>query len=54
MVNEVARLWRNEEGATMVEYALMLAFIAIVCALAVSALGVKTGTVYSTASQGLP
>ena len=27
----ISRLWKDEEGATMVEYALMLALIAAVC-----------------------
>jgi pilus assembly protein Flp/PilA len=35
----VSRLWKDEEGATMVEYALMLALIAAVCVGIVYTLG---------------
>lgn len=38
------RLVTDEEGATMVEYALMLAFIALVCFAAVGTLGTTVST----------
>lgn len=38
------RLLRDERGATMVEYALMLVLIALVCFLAVQVLGTSTST----------
>ncbi len=38
----LGRLKKEERGATMVEYALMLGFIAAVCVAAVIALGVAT------------
>jgi len=34
----------DEEGATMVEYGLMLALIAVVCVAAVTVLGTNTST----------
>jgi Flp pilus assembly pilin Flp len=37
---------RSEEGATAVEYALMIAFIALVIVLAVTFLGEQTSSVY--------
>ena len=37
---------RDEEGATMVEYGLMLALIAIVCIIAVTAVGGNTNKVF--------
>ena len=40
-------LLRDEEGATMVEYALMLAFIAAVCVGAVTLLGTSTNSSFS-------
>ena len=40
------RLVSGDEGATMVEYALMIALIAIVCVAAVTLLGVNTNTVF--------
>ena len=39
MIQKIINFFKDEEGATMVEYALMLALIAIVCILAVTALG---------------
>lgn len=46
--------WHDEEGATMVEYALMLALIAIVCILVITALGTKVGQTFDGAQQQLP
>ncbi len=37
----------REEGATMVEYGLMVALIAVVCLLAVTALGVNISGVFN-------
>jgi len=54
MLTWLKSFWSDEEGATMVEYALMLALIAIVCILVVSALGQKTGTTFDTAQTSLP
>jgi pilus assembly protein Flp/PilA len=47
-------LYEDEEGATMVEYALLLALIAVVCILAVTNLGtaVKTKMNSSTTALG--
>jgi pilus assembly protein Flp/PilA len=39
MLNVIKRFVREEEGATMVEYGLMVALIAVVCILVVAALG---------------
>ncbi len=41
------RLIHDESGATMVEYGLMLALIAIVCVGAVTLLGTSTRAAYS-------
>lgn len=38
-MNGFARFWREEDGATSVEYALMVALIAVVIIVAVKALG---------------
>jgi pilus assembly protein Flp/PilA len=48
-----AKLIRGDEGATMVEYALMLAFIAIVCLAGVSALGKSGNSRYSSVASTL-
>jgi len=54
MLRWLKGLWRDEEGATMVEYALMLALIAIVCLLVVAALGQNVGLTFQGAEQALP
>jgi pilus assembly protein Flp/PilA len=38
----------DEEGATMVEYGLMVALIAVVCIVAVAALGTKTSSMFES------
>jgi pilus assembly protein Flp/PilA len=38
---------KNDEAATMVEYALMLALIAIVCIVAVTAIGTSANAVFT-------
>ena len=54
MLEKIKTLWHDEEGATMVEYALMLALIAIVCILVITALGQKTGATFDEAQTQLP
>lgn len=44
---------RNEEAATMVEYALMLALIAIVCIAAVEIIGTSARDVFTGAGTAL-
>ena len=40
----------DEDGATMVEYGLMVALIAVVCIAAVALLGTKTSSMFSAVS----
>jgi pilus assembly protein Flp/PilA len=40
---------RKEEGATLAEYALLLALIALVCVAAITALGTQISTMFSSA-----
>jgi len=54
MMRWIKSLWRDEEGATMVEYALMLALIAIVAILVVTVLGTKVAATFDSAQQQLP
>ncbi len=54
MLRWLKKLWRDEEGATMVEYALMLALIAIVSLLVVAALGQNVGTTFQGAERAIP
>jgi Flp pilus assembly pilin Flp len=35
----IRELWQDEEGATMVEYALVVALIALICVIGFSAVG---------------
>lgn len=54
MLNKVKALWRDEEGATMVEYALMLALIAVVCILVITALGGKVRDTFQNVDTAMP
>ena len=47
LTQSVRKLLGREEGATMVEYGLMVALIAVVCLLAVTALGVNIKAVFT-------
>lgn len=44
---------RDEEGATMVEYGLLLAFIAVVVGVAAGALGTQLAGAYTNVSNSL-
>jgi len=54
MITRMKALWHDEEGATMVEYALILALIAIVCIAVITALGTKVKNTFSGASNAMP
>ena len=43
MLDLIKRFVKEEEGATMVEYGLMVALIAVVCILVITALGSQVG-----------
>ncbi len=47
------RFWRDEEGASLVEYVLLVALIAAVCVGAVTTLGTNANTKLTTASNAL-
>lgn len=54
LVNRVKQLVRKEEeAATMVEYGLMLALIAIVCIVAVTLIGTNLNTMFTTIANAL-
>lgn len=48
MIKTLKSLLRDEEGATMVEYALMVALVAAVAVAAVTALGHNVSTVFNS------
>jgi pilus assembly protein Flp/PilA len=52
-MSTLRKLVRNEEGATMVEYALLVALIAVVVIGAVSLLGTGASTKLNTAAQSI-
>ena len=53
MFKKIINFFKDEEGATMVEYALMLSLIAIVCIATVTAIGVSADGVFSDADVAL-
>jgi pilus assembly protein Flp/PilA len=48
-----ARFGRNERGAALVEYALLLALIAVVCIVALTTLGGKASSKFVTIGNSL-
>ena len=48
-----ARFGRTERGASLVEYAFLVALIAIVCVLAITFVGTATSNHYSAAGSAL-
>ena len=48
-----ARFGRDEDGASLVEYALLVALIAIVCILAITFLGQRASTKFSGVGSSL-
>jgi pilus assembly protein Flp/PilA len=50
MLNLIKRFVREEEGATMVEYGLMVALIALVCIVAVGLLGTNLSGLFGKAA----
>lgn len=53
MFKKLVNFIKDEEGATMVEYALMLALIAIICIGAVQLIGQNANTTFSNAATQL-
>lgn len=45
---------KDEEGATMVEYGIMIALIAAVCVVIVTTLGTQIKAAFTTTSNALP
>jgi pilus assembly protein Flp/PilA len=53
MIERIKGLLKDEEGATMVEYALMLALIAVVCILIVTSLGNKVKNTFGATDNAM-
>ncbi len=54
LVNRVKAFWKDEEGATATEYAVMLALIIVICIGAISALGTKVSSTFADIESNLP
>ena len=52
-MEKVRNFFKDESGATMVEYGLMLALIAVVCIAAVKTVGTSASGVFNTANSSL-
>ena len=52
-MKKLVKFFREEEAATMVEYGLMLALIAIVCIVAVTSVGAAANTIFEACAAGL-
>ncbi|GAC1357899.1 MAG: hypothetical protein NVSMB31_18340 [Vulcanimicrobiaceae bacterium] len=51
MLNKFHALLIDDEGATMVEYGLIVALIAVVCIVAVTAIGTRLSSMFTTVSN---
>lgn len=47
------RFFREESGATMVEYAIMVALIAVICIIAVKAIGSKSNVAFENVETNI-
>ncbi len=52
-MKKLVKFFREEEAATMVEYGLMLALIAIVCIAAVTLVGSAANDIFNACAAGL-
>lgn len=52
-MNTIGRILRDDEGATMVEYGIMVALIAAVCIAVVSTLGQNVSNAFSTVNASI-
>ncbi len=53
MTKFMQQLWKDEDGATMVEYGLMVALIAVFCIVAVRALGVSVDGTFTAITAAM-
>ena len=51
MIGNLKAVIRDEEGATMVEYGLLVALIAVVCIAAVTLLGTNLSTLFNNVAS---
>jgi pilus assembly protein Flp/PilA len=53
-IHVVRTFWREEEGQDLLEYALLIALIALVSVLAVTSAGQKVQTIFNTIAAAIP
>jgi pilus assembly protein Flp/PilA len=53
LLNVSRKLIRDEEGASLAEYGLLLALIAVICIGAIALLGTKVSSMFSTTANGI-
>ncbi len=53
MINQLKRLWTEEEGQGMVEYGLIIALVAIVAIVGLRAIGGTLGETFDEITDGL-
>jgi pilus assembly protein Flp/PilA len=52
-MNSIMKFVRDEEGATMVEYALMIALIAVACMLTITTLGTTVNAMFQAINTAI-
>jgi Flp pilus assembly pilin Flp len=50
MKNIMMRLWKEEEGQDLLEYALLIVLVVLIAAAAIKPLGTSIGSVYTSAN----
>ena len=53
MVNEAKRFWRGEEGQDLIEYTLLMAFVALASAALFISSGTSISAIWSTSNSQL-
>ena len=53
MLKLINRFQREEEGAALVEYGMLVGLIAVICVVAVTTLGTEVSTAFSTIASAL-
>jgi pilus assembly protein Flp/PilA len=54
MARSIARFWKDESGATAIEYGLIAALVAVVIVTAIGALGTKLSTTFGNVASAIP
>jgi pilus assembly protein Flp/PilA len=53
-MEKIRTFFKDESGASMVEYGLLVALIAVVCVVAITAIGTRLNTQFEAARDALP